>query len=253
MSFLEPGDPDPVIAVNRGAASPFLLVCDHAGRATPGRLGSLGLPPERFDEHIAWDLGAADLAHRLAETLDACLILQAYSRLVVDCNRTPGGPQSIVAVSDGVEIPGNRGLTPAQTRARIAAIHAPYHQVIGEEIDARAARGLQTLLFCVHSFTPTWAGEPRPWHVGVLHGGKSPICRALLELLGAEPDLVVGDNQPYAMDGTDYTAPYHAWRRGLDVIEIELRQDLLATPAGRQRFADLLSRLAPLALASATG
>jgi predicted N-formylglutamate amidohydrolase len=245
--LLEPGDPAPANAENSGARSPFFLVCDHAGRATPRRLQRLGLAEAAFQTHVAWDIGALDLARRLGEALDAPLIHQAYSRLVIDCNRAPGHSQSIVEVSDGWEIPGNRALAVAEVEARRVAIHHPYHAAIATALDGRSALGLSTLLVCVHSFTPCLAGAARPWHVGVLHGGKSPASDRLLGALRLQDDLVVGDNQPYAMDGTDYTAPHHAWARGWDVIELEVRQDLLADRAMAKamgsRLADALRRI----------
>ena len=243
MPLLGPDDPRPAGAHNPGAGAPVLLVCDHAGRATPQALGRLGLPASAYDLHIAWDIGALDLARRLADAMGASLIHQAYSRLVIDCNRAPGHPGSIVAVSDGVRVPGNEGLSAAAAARRVREVHAPYHDAIAAELDRRAAAGLPTLLVCVHSFTPVMAGFARPWHVGLLHGPLSPASEALLALLRAEGDLVVGDNEPYAMVGTDYTAPRHAWDRGADVIEIEVRQDLIADGAGA---AEMARRLAPL-------
>jgi predicted N-formylglutamate amidohydrolase len=249
--LLQAGDPDPVGEQNPGARSAFLLVCDHAGRAVPSALGRLGLPEEAFDLHLAWDIGALRLAERLSGQLSACLIFQRYSRLVADCNRAPDHPGLATPVSDAIVIPANQGLSAADLQARIAAVHAPYHARIARELDTRAAQGDHTLLVCVHSFTPQMGGVPRPWHVGVLHGGASPASERMLELLVAEGDLVVGDNQPYAMDGTDYTAPLHAWRRGLDVIELEVRQDLLADPAAGADMAERLARLLPQTLATA--
>jgi predicted N-formylglutamate amidohydrolase len=211
----------------------------------PSRLGRLGLSDAVFDTHIAWDIGALGFAERLAERLAATLIWQSYSRLVIDCNRAPDHPGAIPEVSDRVVIPGNAGLGAAERLARVAAIHAPYHARIAAEVDARVAAGKPPLMICAHSFTPVMQGDARPWHVGVLHGGHSPASNALLDLLRAEGDLEVGDNKPYAMDGTDYTAPTHAWARGLDVIELEIRQDLLADAEGQARFADLFARLLP--------
>jgi predicted N-formylglutamate amidohydrolase len=220
-----------------------LFVCDHAGRATPARLQRLGLPPAAFEEHIAWDIGALDLARRLAGDLGACLIHQSYSRLVIDCNRHPGHPDSIVARSDGWEVAGNLGLSPGEAEARRVEIFEPYHALIGAELDARVAAGLATVLVCVHSFTPIMGGKARPWQVGVLHLGDSPASLEMLELLKAQPGLVVGDNEPYAMDGTDFTAPFHGRRAGVDMVELEVRQDLLADAVGVARMAQLLGPL----------
>jgi predicted N-formylglutamate amidohydrolase len=246
-TLLNAGEPAPAVAERSGARSPFLFLCDHAGRATPQRLGRLGLPEAAFEEHIAWDIGALDLARRLAEAFDACLIHQTYSRLVIDCNRDPRHPHSIVAEADGWAVTGNAGLTPGEAERRRAAVFDPYHARIGAELDLREARGDATLVVCVHSFTPRMGGLERPWHVGVLHLGDSAASTAMLALLRREPGLVAGDNQPYAMDGTDFTAPYHAHRRGHDAIELEVRQDLLQDPVQAKALAELFIRLLPLA------
>ena len=59
----------------------------------------------------------------------------------------------------------------------------------------------------------------------------------------------MGDNQPYAMDGVDFTAPFHAHRRGLDAVELEIRQDLLQDETWMARFAQMFARLLPEAAA----
>ena len=244
-SLLGADDPAPVGAVDFGGGSRFLLVCDHAGRAVPRRLGRLGLSDAVFETHIAWDIGALGYATVLAETLGATLMWQTYSRLVIDCNRAPDHPGSIPETSDRVPIPGNLELTGEDRAARVAEIHAPYHAAIAAEVERRLGAGERPLMICAHSFTPRLQDDVRPWHVGVLHGGRSPASTALLALLRAEGDLVVGENEPYAMDGTDYTAPTHAWAHGLDVLELEVRQDLIADADGQARFANLFARLLP--------
>ncbi len=249
-TLLADGQPAPAVAENLKGESPFLIVCDHAGRALPESLQHLGLPPAAFEEHIAWDFGALALARRLAQALDAALIHQSYSRLVIDCNRYPDHPQSIVTASDRWRVTGNENLTDAERTLRRAAIFDPYHTRIAAEVDARLARGQATLLLPVHSFTPSMNGFDRPWHVGVLHLGNSRASTVMLDLLRAEPGLVVGDNEPYAMDGTDFTAPFHAHRRGLDAVELEIRQDLLQDPVQAQAMADLFIRLLPRLLAA---
>jgi predicted N-formylglutamate amidohydrolase len=240
--LLAAGDPAPVIVQNPGADSPYLLVCDHAGRAVPRALGDLGLPPAEFERHIAWDLGALALSRLLADKLGATLIAQPYSRLVIDCNRDPVRPDAFVTISDGTRVPANLELDARGRQARVRAIHAPYHQAISGELDARAARPEPAALILVHSFTPVMRGHARPWEVGVLHQGNALSLRAL-DWLRAESGLTVGDNEPYAMDAVDYTAPVHAQRRGLEYLELETRQDLLASAEGQARFAELYRRL----------
>ncbi len=227
----------------------MLIVCDHAGRATPARLHRLGLADEAFERHIAYDIGAAELSRDLARRLNAPLIEQTYSRLVIDCNRAPGRADMMPEVSDGVIIPGNAALTEAEVQARISAIHTPYHDTIAAEIDRALAAGAAPALILVHSFTPVMGGVQRPWQVGVLHQGHA-LSLAMLALLKTEPGLTVGDNAPYAMDEIDYTAPRHAQARGLHYLELETRQDLIADAAGQAWFAELYARLIPQALAS---
>jgi len=242
-----------VIVTNPGADSPFLLLGDHAGRDMPSRLGTLGLSEPDLSRHIAWDIGVAGLGPLLAARLDAPFIAQRYSRLVIDCNRDPARADSIPEVSDGSVILGNADLTPAERIARIEEVFAPYHAAIAAEIDDRVAAGLPTVVVALHSFTPVMAGFARPWRFGILHLGASPFSDAMLARLRAEPGAGpnsddVGDNEPYKMDDVDFTIPHHAIGRGLDYVELEVRQDLLADAAGQEAIAEMLERVLPAAL-----
>ena len=227
--LLDPDEAPPWIARNPGAASPFLLLGDHAGRLIPRRLGTLGLPAAERRRHIAWDIGVAGVGETLSDLLDATFIRQEFSRLVIDCNRDQGRPDAIPTVSDGVNVPGNLALAPADRAARISQIAQPYHAAIAAELDARTARKLPTTLISLHSFTPRMDGLDRPWAFGVLHAGDSAFSLAALMRLRADVgEALVGDNQPYRMDEVDFTVPTHAGPRGLDYLELEVRQDLLA-------------------------
>ena len=237
-------DPPPFVVTNPSGSSVILLLGDHAGRVVPAKLGDLGVSPADMDQHIAWDIGIAGLGERLSAALDATFIHQTYSRLVIDCNRRPGAADAAPAISDGVAIPANLNLTPEDLSARIAEIAAPYNDEIAAVLDARAAR--KTLLVSLHSFTPTMAGFARPWRYGVLHRGDSALSDAVLALLQEALGPEAGDNAPYAMDDKDNTIPLHADPRGLDYLELEVRQDLIADAAGQDvaaRFvADILTR-----------
>ena len=243
-ALLSPHDPAPVAVLREAGRSPFLLIADHAGQAVPAALGRLGLPQAELDRHIGWDIGIAGTTARLAELLDACAILQAYSRLVIDCNRPLDAPGSIVARSDGTDVPGNAALDADAREGRIWEIFAPYHARIEAELDRRARERRPTILVAMHSFTPSMAGSDRPWHAGVLYQRDPRFSHALRDALRAEGDLVVGDNQPYRVsDATDYAIPVHAERRGLPHVELEIRQDLIADAAGQQAWAERLARL----------
>ena len=237
--LLSPDESGPVIVHNSGARAPELLICDHAGRRIPRRLDDLGLEPEALNRHIAWDIGAAELACRLADLLGAELVMQVYSRLVADCNRAPSATDIAPETSDHIAIPGNVGISAAELAARIEAIHAPYHAAIAAALDRRGTE--RPVLVSIHSFTPAMNGFQRPWQVGVLHSRDSRASERALAALGRVDGLVVGDNQPYAMDGIDYTVPRHAKARGLDYLELEIRQDLIADPDGQAGWAKLLA------------
>ncbi|MGH6703240.1 MAG: N-formylglutamate amidohydrolase, partial [Bradyrhizobium sp.] len=189
-------------------------------------------------------IGIAGVAEALSGQLDAHLIAQRYSRLVIDCNRPPEVPSSIPHLSEATAIPGNEGLADDAVTARRQAIFQPYHRRIGEVIERRLREGVPTVLVSLHSFTPVYAGVARPWHVGTLYHRDIRLPPLLLELLRAEPDLVVGDNQPYAVsDVTDYSIPVHGEARGLMNSGLEIRQDLIADPAGQRQWGDRLARI----------
>jgi len=243
-ALLGPGDPPPFEVLQPHGGSPWLLVVDHAGRTVPRALGDLGLPPGEIDRHIGWDIGIGGVARQLAPQLDAWTVLQNFSRLVIDCNRPLDAPTLIAAASDGTAVPANAALDGAQRQARIQAIFAPYHDRIRRELDARAAQRRPTLLATLHSFTPSMGGIDRPWHCGVLYHRDPRLAHALRDALQAEGDLVVGDNQPYAVsDASDYAIPVHGEARGLAHVELEIRQDLIADAAGQQAWARRLARL----------
>ncbi|AOR80772.1 N-formylglutamate amidohydrolase (plasmid) [Novosphingobium resinovorum] len=250
-SVLGPQDPEPFGIFNVDGRSPFLLIGDHAGSTVPFPLQSLGLQPDDFRRHIAIDIGVFGLGQALALLLDAPFVHQPYSRLVIDCNRSPARPDAIPEVSDGTPIPGNRHLSDRARDARSAAIHGPYHATIAALLDTRLATAKETVLLSLHSFTPEMDGMNRPWDVGVLHGsGRPGFAHALRDALADQADLIVGDNEPYAMDETDYTIPFHAFARNLSYAEIEVRQDLVGNPSGQEawatRLADAARRAAEL-------
>jgi predicted N-formylglutamate amidohydrolase len=231
--LLGSADVPPVLEENPAGRSPFLLTCDHYGRAIPQSLGDLGLPESELSRHIAWDIGIAGVAEA-----------QRYSRLVIDCNRPLAAPSSIPRISEATIIPGNEGLAREAMEARRRLIFDPYHRRIREVIDRRLHDGMPTVLVSLHSFTPVYAGIARPWHIGTLYHRDTKLPPLLLKLLRAEPDLVVGDNEPYAVsEETDYTIPVHGEARGLMNTGIEIRQDLIADSVGEQEWAERLARI----------
>ena len=245
MGLLEDGEAPVYEVLREVGPGPFLLTADHAGRVIPRRLGDLGVSQAEMDRHIAWDIGIAEVTRRLSAALDATAILQNYSRLVIDCNRNPGWASAFPEVSEATAIPGNQGLDEAAKVARREAIFEPYHRTIGRLVAVRA----RTIYVAMHSFTPVYLGAARPMHVAVLYNRNPRLSKILADLLRADGGLAVAENAPYRVsDETDYGVPVHAERNGLDYLELEIRQDLIADETGQAEWAERLARLLPGAL-----
>ncbi len=235
-------DPSPFTLLNPEGRAELLLVCDHAGQAVPAVLGRLGLDAAVLSRHIGWDIGAAAVTRLLAERLGAPAVLSAYSRLVIDCNRTLDDPTSIPTISDGHVIPGNQELSAADKAARAEACFWPYHRAIEAQLARAAALGTAPAVLSIHSFTPQMQGFDRPWHIGVLWEDDPRLPVPLMANLAERPGLVIADNEPYSgRDPEGFTLRHHALPRGLPHVLIELRQDEIATAAGAAAFAEHLA------------
>lgn len=239
VSLLGPGDPAPVLSLNPLGKAPLLLVCEHAGQAAPARLGGLGVAQDAFDAHIGWDIGAAEVTRRLSAALDAPAVMQAYSRLVIDCNRPPTAADSVPEISDGRAIPGNRGLSPADRQARIDEIFTPYQDALAARLDRPEIRATVS----IHSFTPRMNGVDRPWDIGFLFRRDGATSARLAETLAAHaPGLTIGMNEPYQIDDeSDWFVPQIGEARGLPHSLIEIRNDHIGSAAGQALWADRLS------------
>lgn len=241
--LLAPDEPPPVSVSRRGGLSPFVITVDHASRRIPRALGDLGLSAADLARHIAWDIGALEVARRVSTILDAPLIAQNYSRLVIDCNRAPEDPASITTLSELTHIPGNVNLSAEQLLVRRREIFEPYHEQVRGLLDERAAAGMRTILIVQHSMTDIFKGVRRQMHAAVLYDKDPRFARCLLQALRAEPGLIVGDNEPYSgKHKIGYTAPQHGEGRAIPHVEVELRQDLIATAAGQQEWGERMAR-----------
>jgi predicted N-formylglutamate amidohydrolase len=240
---------NPVQVSNAQGQSPFVIVCDHASNRLPERYGDLGLSQTERVSHIAWDPGALAVSRGLVDLLDAPLVHSTVSRLIIDCNRDLDAPDLIWTLSEATRVRANEGLSADERAYRIAQFHRPYHDAITTLLDERHAAGMETILVCMHSFTPVYLGAPRPWPIGLIHGTDTGYTSALRDALVADsPTLNVGWNQPYAaLNGVTLTLEKHGDGRGLDATMIEIRNDEILEPAG----ADLWSRRLAHCLSSA--
>jgi len=233
---------DHVRIENPDGAGPFVVICDHASNHIPDELDSLGLPEESKGLHIAWDPGALPVARQMAKRLDAPLCWPDVSRLVIDCNRAPDAADLVLARSEGRDVPGNRAITEAEKKRRLATVHRPYHDAISDLLASRRARGAATALIAVHSFTPVYLGRERPWEIGVVFGDDRRLADPLVRLLKAEAGLTVGINEPYSPDdGVYYTLRRHAASGRLASVMIEIRNDEIADEGQQHAWADRLA------------
>ncbi len=229
--------------VHGGDRHPFLLICDHAGNRVPQKLGNLGLTYTELERHIAFDRGAAEVTKHMADMLGVSAVLANYSRLVIDCNRSADHEDLIPQQSDGTIIKGNKKIRGSQRQARIDEIYVPYQKAVKsrlEQVDRKFS--MPATLVAIHSFTPKLKtkGKPRPWHIGVSWKEDKKTARALIEYLRRDENLVVGDNEPYALKNT-YTLLENS-QNGRPNVLIEIRKDEISTPQGQKHYAKMLSR-----------
>jgi len=223
--------------------SPIVFVCDHAGRKIPSALKHLAPAKMHMKRHIACDNGARKTAKLIARKLNAPLVVQRYSRLVVDCNRPVDSPQSMPPVSDGTAIAFNQNISASERQARLQEIFYPYHNAITQELNQRS--DAVPALVAIHSFTPYLRNAPyRKWHVDLIARSHRQFALDMQDALRSEfPHLNIGFGQVFKLsDETDFTLPNHGESRNIPNISIEVRNDLLANAAGINAWADVLSR-----------
>ncbi|MDP9007822.1 MAG: N-formylglutamate amidohydrolase [Pseudomonadota bacterium] len=243
VPLLAADEPPAFVEYQSQGRSAFVIVVDHAGARIPRRLANLGLSSAELKRHIAWDIGALGVARRVAAAIDAPLVAQNYSRLVIDCNRNPQVASSIPHISETSEIPGNINLSPTDIAVRRAGIFDPYHRRIRELIEERLAANRPTILVAQHTMTDIYKGVRRDMHAAILYNRDRRFAGIVLDMLRREAQLIVADNEPYFVsDETDYTVPRHAEARSLPYVEIEIRQDLVTDDAGQCEWAVRIAR-----------
>lgn len=240
--ILHSDEPPVYEIVNPSGPAPVLIACDHAQNRVPRALADLGLNERQLGLHIAYDIGAKEVALRLSGMFDAPLIMSGYSRLVVDMNRHLDDDSLIVEESDNIIVPGNRRLSQADREQRLDTFFHPYHAAYGKMVERLRARHESPFLISVHSFTPVFGGFRRPWDYGVLwDGSHERIARALLKGFSGMEGLVIGDNEPYcANEPRGYAQVVHAEQRGLEMAMLEIRQDLIDGADGQARAASVV-------------
>jgi predicted N-formylglutamate amidohydrolase len=242
VSLLEPNELPAVEVFNESGTCPLLLVCDHASKVVPAKLKNLGLNIAQLDCHIAYDIGAAEVTRHLAKNFNAKAILAGYSRLVIDVNREPKDPQSILKRSDKTIIPGNKELNEKARSSRIMSLFDPYHKAISDNLNHLSKHEKQPALFSIHSFSPEFGDTPRPWDIGVLWNRDPRIAKPLMKKL-TRNGFNVGDNLPYSGLELAYTLNLHSQAAGLANCVIEINQDQIKNQAGIKRWVKILTKV----------
>lgn len=225
------------------ATAGLVVLADHATNRIPAEFRDLGLPASELARHIAYDIGIATMTRRLAARTGAPAVMSRFSRLLIDPNRGADDPTLVMRISDGAVVPGNARLDAAGRAERIARFWRPYDEAVGRVIERSLAAGPVPYVLSLHSYTPVWRGVPRPWHCGILWDADPRLPGRLIAALGQDPDLVVGDNEPYSGTLVGDTMYRHCTRRGLAHAILEVRQDLIANDAGAEAWADRIAAL----------
>jgi predicted N-formylglutamate amidohydrolase len=228
---------------NADSDNKLLFVVDHASQYIPPVYSNLGLEDHSLlHRHIAWDIGIEDVTRRLAEKVAATAVYARFSRLLLDANRYPDDPASTPEVSDGVEIPANLNLSADEKARRVEGYFQPYHSAIEARLNEKIEIHTEPLLISMHSFTPVMNDFERPWHIGVLWDRDDRVAAPLLKILRQNRSLAVGDNEPYsARDPLGYTMSEHGTERNIPHVAIEIRQDLIDTHQGAEKWACIMA------------
>ncbi len=243
--------PPAVEILNEDGRAPLVLICEHASNYIPPEYAGLGLEDADLQRHIAWDIGAAHVTRSLSRRLDAPAFLGTYSRLLIDLNRPSHAPASVAVRSEATDIPGNHSLSPAERERRVRKIFAPFQDAVAAHMERRRLAGRDRILIAIHSFTPVYLGETRPWHVGVLFGKASDLAQAIISGLQREPELNVGSNVPYAVSADDdFALLEYGDNVGNPAVLIETRHDLIATTTTADRWAERYATVLSDAVAS---
>lgn len=235
--------PDPVEIHNEAGGSDIVLLCEHASHHMPAEYNDLGLSEIDRLRHIAWDIGAAEVTRGLVERLNAPAFLSTYSRLLIDLNRPVDAGSSIPQRSENTDVPGNIGISDEEKARRAARIFTPFHDRVAAHITAREKAGRKVKIVAIHSFTPVFKGNTRPWHAGILYDRSHELAQSVIDELSRDPAMNVDGNVPYTVSrDEDYAIPVHGQDRGHEAILVEIRQDLVSTPQGIAEWTDRLAK-----------
>jgi predicted N-formylglutamate amidohydrolase len=232
---------------DRTPRSPVVVTCEHASNAIPARYKHLGLDRAALESHLAYDLGARDVARFYAQALGAEIHEGRWSRLIVDLNRSAGHRGLVAERSFGVEIPGNRSLDDGEVTRRVRAFYEPYRRAVVQALARVVEQRGACVHLSVHSFAPEVAGKARDADVGLLfdpsRANERSFARRWAQALSGS-GLRVRLNYPYrgTADGFTKNLRERFPASRYVGIELELNQALLADRPSRMHIARVTER-----------
>jgi len=208
--------------------SKIIILCDHASNYIPKKYNNLGLKRSDVNKHIGWDIGALKVAKKISKNINCSLIHSSFSRLLIDCNRHLKSSGAFIKKSEDIVIPGNKNVSKKEKLLRAKKYYFPYHDQINKVIERKLKDKIVPILVSIHSFTPIYLGESRPWHIGLLQRKDQRLSSIFAKEIKKNKKIVLGINQPYKLDlAGDFTIPFFSESYGLPHVLIEIRQDLL--------------------------
>jgi len=173
----------------------LIISCEHGGNRVPARYaplfrGARGV----LDSHRGYDPGSLDVGRRLARRFGSCLCTATVTRLLVECNRSPGHPALFSEFTAGLSRPEREEL--------LQRYYFPHRHRVEGHVHSAVLAGLRVVHVSVHTFTPHWNGAQRSADVGLLYdptrAGERQFCDLWRSALHERnPELRVRRNYPY--------------------------------------------------------
>jgi predicted N-formylglutamate amidohydrolase len=241
------GQQSAVGVLNASGCGNVLLLCEHASNFIPSEYDNLGISQTDSETHIAWDIGALELAKVISVKLDAPLVASNVSRLVYDCNRSSDANDAIVVCADCVIIPTNQALSEAQRQHRVDSVYQPFRRTVEQLLRHRRTQSQVTIIVTIHSFTSVFNNKFRDVEIGLLHDSDSRLADAMLSNAALISPRIVKRNEPYGpTDNVTHSLKIYGIEHNLANVMIEVRNDLLSTTDEiTKRAEEILTLLCP--------
>ncbi|HBU49542.1 MAG TPA: hypothetical protein DEB46_14645 [Myxococcales bacterium] len=230
------------IVGDRHHVRPLVITCEHATNRLPAEFTMTEADRPWMETHWAYDPGAGELTRQIVKRKACCAVMSRYSRLICDPNRHIADDDWIREQAEGYAISFNQGLPEQERERRRAVYYEPFHLEIDRCLGERLERGGDVLLLSIHTFTRNYMGQIRDMEMGVLFDRFDPVAARFGQHL-REQGFRTELNEPYSgKEGGIFCAARHGSRHGVIYLELEVRNDLLATQDAIEDVAERVCR-----------